>query len=174
MKKPSKLSRSGDRAAGAVDDILRLGAKAIEEHRAPDAERLARDALARDSRRPGALHLLGVALLAQNRAREAVVPLEQAARQRTSAHIETHLGKALLELGRSSEALTRLQRAIQCQPPFVAAFQELGILLCSMRRYDEAEAVLKRGLQAAPTSVELSLDLGRFFLVRADARNAKV
>src|ERR1700720_496912 len=69
----------------AIDDILRLGAKALEEQRATDAERLARDALARDSRHPGALHLLGVALLAQKRAREAVAPLEQAARERTSS-----------------------------------------------------------------------------------------
>jgi tetratricopeptide (TPR) repeat protein len=174
MKKPSELSRSRDRAAAAIDEILRLGVKALEQQHAPDAERLARDALARDSQHPDALHLLGVALLAQRRAREAVAPLEQAARQRTSARIETHLGKALLESGRDSEALTRLQRAIQCQPPYVAAFQELGVLLCSLRRFDEAETVLKRGLEAEPTSVELSLDLGRFFLIRADARNAKI
>jgi tetratricopeptide (TPR) repeat protein len=174
MKKPSELSRSRDRAAAAIDDILRLGVRALEEHRAPDAERLARDALARDSRHPDALHLLGVALLAQKRAREAVAPLEQAARERTSSRVETHLAKALLESGRDSEALMRLQRAIECQPPFVAAFQELGILLCSMRRFDEAEAVLKRGLEAEPTSVELSLDLGGFYIVRVDARNAKI
>ena len=72
--------------------------------------------------------------------------------------IETHLAKALLESGRAGEALTRLQRAIECQPPFAAAFQELGIQLCALRRFDEAETVLKRGLAAVPTSVELSLD----------------
>ena len=174
MKKSSESSRSRDRAAAAIEDILRLGVKALEEQRASDAERLARDALALDSRRPEALHLLGVALLAQERAREAVAPLEQAARERTSSRIETHLGKALLESGRTGEALTRLQRAIQLQPPFVAAFQQLGILLSSMRRFDEAEAVLKRGLGVAPTSVELSLDLGTFYIVRADAKNAKI
>jgi tetratricopeptide (TPR) repeat protein len=174
MKKPSEPSRSRDRAAAAIDDTLRLGVKALEEQHAPEAERLARDALARDSRHPDALHLLGVALLAQKRAREAIAPLEQAARERSNARIETHLGKALLETGRSNEALTRLQRAIQCQPPFAPAFQELGILLCGLRRFDEAEAVLKRGLEVAPTSLELSLDLGRFFLIRADAKNAKI
>jgi tetratricopeptide (TPR) repeat protein len=174
MKKPSQLSRGRGGAAAAIDDSLRLGVKALEEHRASDAERLAREALARDSRHPDASHLLGVALLAQDRAREAVAPLEQAARERTNARIETHLGKALLESGRSTEALTRLQRAIECQPPFVAAFQELGKLLCSMRRFDEAEAVLKRGWEAEPTSVEMSLDLGRFYIMRADAKNAKI
>jgi tetratricopeptide (TPR) repeat protein len=174
MKKPSESSRVRDRAAAAIDDIVQLGVKALEEQRVPEAERLAREALACDSRRPDALHLLGVALLAQKRPREAIEPLEQAARDRSSARLETHLGKALLESGRAGEGLTRLQRAIQCQPPFAAAFQELGILLCSLRRFDEAEAVLKRGLQVAPTSLELSLDLGRFYLIRADARSAKV
>jgi tetratricopeptide (TPR) repeat protein len=173
MKKPSELARGRDRAA-ATDDILRLGVQALEGQRAPEAERLARDALARDSKHPEALHLLGVALLAQKRVREAIAPLEQAARDRTSSRIETHLAKALLESGRAGEALTRLQRAIECQPPFAAAFQELGIQLCALRRFDEAEAVLKRGLAAVPTSVELSLDLGGFYIVRVDAKNAKV
>src|SRR5260370_29343914 len=122
MKKPAELARRRGRAAAAIDDILRLGVKALEEQRAPDAERLARDALARNSRHPDALHLLGVALLAQKRAREAVAPLEQAARERASARLETHLSKALLESGRDGEALTRLQRAIQCHPPFLPAF----------------------------------------------------
>jgi tetratricopeptide (TPR) repeat protein len=174
MKKPSEPSRSRDRAAAAIDQILQLGAKALEEHRPAEAESLARDALTRDSHHPDALHILGVALLSQRRVREAVAPLEQAAARRTSARIETHLAKALLELGRTDEALTRLQRAIDCQPPFVPAFQELGLLLSSMRRFDEAEAALKRGLEVNPTSVELSLDLGGFYIVRADARNAKV
>jgi Flp pilus assembly protein TadD len=54
-------------------------------------------------------------LLAQGRAREAVAPLEQAARERTNnARIETHLGKAFLDCGRTTEALARLQRAVEC------------------------------------------------------------
>jgi tetratricopeptide (TPR) repeat protein len=174
VKKPSQLSKSRDRVAAAIDDLVRLGGKALEEQRAPEAERLARDALARDPRHPDALHLLGVALLTQKRARDAIAPLEQAARERASGRIEAHLGKALLELGLDSEALTHFERAIECRPPFVPAFRELGILLSSMRRFDEAEAVLKRGLEAEPTSVDLSLDLGNFFIVRADANNAKI
>jgi Flp pilus assembly protein TadD len=47
-------------------------------------------------------------------------------------------------------------------------------LLCSMRRFDEAEAALKRGWEAEPTSVDMSLDLGRFYIMRADAKNAKI
>ena len=48
------------------------------------------------------------------------------------------------------------------------------MLLCALRRFDEAEMVLKRGWQAEPTSVEMSLDLGRFYIMRADAKNAKI
>jgi tetratricopeptide (TPR) repeat protein len=174
MKGPSELSSSHDRVAAAIDDILRLAEKAIEERRAPDAERLARDALARDSRHPDALHLLGIALLGQKRAQEAVAPLEQAARQRANPRIETHLGRALSESGRAGEALTRLRHAIEYQPPFAAAFQELGILLCAMGRFDEAETVLKRGLEAEPTSVGLLLQLGRVLIVLDDPKNAEI
>ena len=92
--------------------------KALEEQRAPDAERLARDALARDSKHPDALHLLGVALLAQKRAREAIAPLEQAARERTTSRIETHLGKALLESGRDQRGAD----ATAARDPMPAAF----------------------------------------------------
>jgi tetratricopeptide (TPR) repeat protein len=147
--------REPRRAAAAIDDILRLGVRALEEHRAPDAERLARDALARDSRHPDALHLLGVALLAQKRAREAVAPLEQAAGERSSSRIETHLAKALLESGRDSEALMRLQRAIETPAAFRGRVSAARDLACSMRRFDEA-ARPKRGLEAEPTSVDLS------------------
>src|ERR1700722_5090928 len=46
MKKPSEPARGRDRAAAAIDDILRLGGKALEAQHASEAERLARDALA--------------------------------------------------------------------------------------------------------------------------------
>lgn len=173
MKTRAERSRR-DRAAAEIEEILRLGASALGQQRPGEAERLAGEALARDPRRPEALHLLGVALLAQRRPREAIAPLEQAAKARTTSRIETHLAKALLESGRANEALPRLQRAVELQPPYLAAFQELGIQLCSLRRFAEAEAVLRRGLETDPTSVELSLDLGRFYLIRADARNAKI
>jgi tetratricopeptide (TPR) repeat protein len=168
MKGPSELSSSHDRVAAAIDDILRLAEKAIEERRAPDAERLARDALAHDSQHPDALHLLGVALLVQKRAREAVAPLEQAARQRASPRIETYLGRALAESGRAGEALTRLRHAIEYQPPFAAAFQELGILLCAMGRFDEAETVLKRGLEAEPGGIAAAARQGVYCSRRSE------
>ncbi len=48
------------------------------------------------------------------------------------------------------------------------------MLLFSLRRLDEAEAVLRRGLEVAPAMPELSLILGGIFLDRADRANAKI
>jgi len=62
---------SVDRAA-ADDNILREGTAAIEHRRPDEAERIARGVLARRPQHPRALQLLGVALLAQKRGREAV------------------------------------------------------------------------------------------------------
>src|ERR1700740_2757479 len=113
MKNPSASAKGRDGGKGAIEDILRLGVKALDEQRAADAERFARDALTRDPRHPEALHLLGLTLLAQGRAREAVAPLEAAARDRASSALSAHLGKALAEVGRTDEALVHLQHATE-------------------------------------------------------------
>jgi tetratricopeptide (TPR) repeat protein len=70
--------------------------------------------------------------------------------------------------------VTWLQRATTRQPPFEHAFCELGRLLGSLRRFDEAEVVLQRGLQVAPNLAELSVLLGSVFLEREDHDRAKL
>jgi len=67
-----------------------------------------------------------------------------------------------------------LYRAIERHPVCARAFQELGNLLRAMRRYVEAESVLKRGVEAAPTVPELSLALGGVCLDCADSGGAKI
>jgi protein O-GlcNAc transferase len=101
----------------ADEDALRQGATAIDNGRADLGERIARDVLARQPRHPRALHLLGIALLLQERTRDAVAPLEQALRDRFDPAVATHLGKALRHAGRSAEALTWLERAAVHVPP---------------------------------------------------------
>ena len=173
MKKRDQTARGGGRAA-AIEDALK-GAMAAIQNRQPDvAERIAREVLARDSQHPGALHVVGVALLAQGRVREAVVPLEQAARARTDPVIETHLAIALRQLGQTEQALQVLERAVARQPAVPMAFHELGVLLFSQRRLAEAQAVLERALEIAPAMPELSVVLGGVFLDRLDRANAKL
>jgi tetratricopeptide (TPR) repeat protein len=163
-----------DHAAAVDDNILRAGMAAIEQQRLDEAERIARDVLVRRPQHPPALQLLGVALLAQKRAREAVAPLSEAARDTTDPIIETQLAAALRKTGRTAEALTWLERATSRQPAFVPAFHELGIVLCSMRRFADAQAALERGLAIKPTAAELSVELGGVFINRADPDNAKI
>ncbi len=170
----AETTRLSDRTATADDEAVQQGLRAVDHQRADEGERIARDVLARHPHHPGALHLLGVALVAQKRPREAIAPLDEAARSISDPVFEAHLAVALRDAGRSAEALTWLQRASARQPPSVVALLELGILLCALRRFTEAEAVLRRGLEVAPTVPELSMELGGVYLNRADPANAKI
>jgi len=164
-----------DRAQiAAVEDALKRAMAAIQNRQPAVAERIARDVLARDCRHPGALHVVGLALLAQGRAREAIAPLEQATHGRADAVSETHLAIALRQIGRPEQALPVLERATARQPAFPLAFHELGVLLFSLRRLAEAQAVLERGVEIAPAMPELSVALGGVFLDRLDRPNAKL
>ena len=145
------------------------------QSRQPDvAERIARDVLARDGRHPGALHMVGLALLAQGRAREAVAPLEQAAVHAPMPSSRRIWRSRCGSSGRRQQALPVLERATTRQPAFPLAFHELGVLLFSLRRLAEAQAVLERGLEIAPAMPELSVVLGGVFLDRLDRPNAKL
>jgi Tfp pilus assembly protein PilF len=174
VKKQAGLSKGARAMMPAEAEALARAVAAADRGNLSEAERITRDVLARSAQHLEALQLLGGLLMAQKRPREAVVPLEEAARRTANAELETHLAMALGEIGRTDEALTWLHRAIERQPVYPRAFQELGNLLRAKRRYVEAEFVLKRGLEAAPTVQELSLALGGVCLDRADAPGAKI
>jgi len=174
MKKQAAIPK-GARAAMAAEAEALARALAIgNSGNLSEAERIAREILAKNPLQLEALQLLGALLMGQRRPREAVVPLEEAARHSANPELETHLAIALQEIGRTHEALAWLYRAIERQPAYARAFQELGNSLRAMRRYAEAETALKRGLEAAPTVAGLSLALGGVYLDRADAPRAKV
>jgi tetratricopeptide (TPR) repeat protein len=158
---------------GTVEKLVREGAQALRGGRVAEAQDLARNLLAGHPRNPDALELLGMTLMAQNKASEAIEPLQNAARLRPGAIVETRLGQALRKTGRIAEALTVLQQASERQPPVSDAFFELGTLLYEKRRVAEAEAVLIRGLAVAPAA-QLSFALGTIFLERGDFENASV
>ena len=172
MKKQAGVPK-GARAAMAAEALARAVA-AGNSGDLSEAERIVRDVLAKNPQHLEALQLLGALLMGQKRPREAVAPLEEAARRSPNPELETHLAIALREIGRTDEALAWFYRAIERQPAYARAFQELGNLLRAMRSYVEAETVLKRGLEAAPTVAEFSLALGGVYLDRADSPGAKV
>src|SRR5262245_17885826 len=175
MKKPGRIAS----AAAASDEAVRRAKAVMQNGRPDEAERMLRELLAKGPRLPSALHALGLALMAQRRAGEAVAPLEEAARRQSEQGspdpvIETNLAVALDQSGQTADAVPWLQRAITRQPPFEHAFRELGALLFSLRRLDEAETVLKQGLDVAPNLAELWVVLGGIHLDRADRDDAKL
>ena len=157
----------------ADESALRYASAAIDQRRPDEAERVARDVLSRQPQHSGAQHLLGLALLVQKRAREALAPLGEAARETVDPLLETHYALALRDVGRTTEAIDWLKRAMTRTPVFAPAFHELGLILCGRRRYDEAEAALKQGIELAPTVAELSVELGGVYICRAEPANAK-
>jgi tetratricopeptide (TPR) repeat protein len=174
MKKRAGIPKGARAAMAAEAEAVARAVAAGNSGDLSEAERIVRDVLAKNPQHLEALQLLGALLMGQKRPREAVAPLEEAARHSPNPELETHLAIALREIGRTDEALAWLYGAIERQPAYARAFQELGNLLRAMRRYIEAETVLKRGLEAAPTVAELSLALGGVYLDRADSPGAKV
>ena len=168
MRTPSK------KAAAAVEETVRRAVAVMQSGRPGEAEAILRELLSQGPRSPAALHALGLTLLQQRRPQEAVAPLEQAARLGSDPVIETNLAIALDQSGRKAEAVTWLQRAVTRQPPFEHAFRELGALLLSLRRPEEAEVVLRRGLEVAPHLAELSVILGGVLVERSDWDGAKL
>ena len=156
------------------DDLLQQARLALNASRPQEAQRIAQQILKTDPRRAQALHILGGALLMQDRAADAVASLEDAARALRDPETDTLLAIALRRIGRNEDALSRLKRATKRRPPFGAAFHELGFLLLSMERYDEAIEVLSRGHELLPMMPELSTLLGTVFLACRNFPDAKV
>src|SRR4051794_20705150 len=82
---------------------------ALRMQRPQEAEHLAAALLKSNRGNTLAAQVLGRALLMQNRASEAIVPLERAARRSDDPAIETELAIALAAVGRRDEALDRLR-----------------------------------------------------------------
>lgn len=159
--------------AGRTDDALQRAIVALNGQRPQEAERIAGELLKADPRHAGALYVFGRALLMQGRAEDAIAPLETAARGRRDPEIETQLAVALRQVGRSEDAFSRFKHATKRQPPYAPAFQELGSLLVSMQRYDEAIETLNRGRAIAPMMPQLSIQLGYIFLSQRNCDDAK-
>jgi tetratricopeptide (TPR) repeat protein len=165
---------SGASAAGRPDDFLQQAAHALDGGRPHEAERIAAEVLKTNPNHARALFFVGSALIMQDRAMEAVRPLEAAARGRHDAEFDTMLAIALRHVGRREDAVSRLKLATKRRPPYAAAFKELGYLLVTMERYDEAVQTLNRAIEIAPMMPQLQIQLGYAHLSRRDCANAKI
>jgi Tfp pilus assembly protein PilF len=138
-----------------------------------EAERLASDLLKSNRGNVLAAQILGRALLMQNRAAEAIVPLERAARRSDDPETETLLAVALAAAGRSDEARDQLRRATARRPPFPPAFLEYAGQLAKTGGFDEAIAVLESGLALTPDAIDLRMELGYLHLKRNTRAKAR-
>lgn len=134
--------------------------------RPDEAERLAERVLKSDRGNSLAAQVLGRALVMQDRAVEAIVPLERAARRSDDPALDTQLAAALAAAGRIDEALDLFRRTTARRPPFPPAFLELGGQLSRIGRLEEAAAVLEQGLALTPDVLDLQMELGFVHLKR--------
>jgi protein O-GlcNAc transferase len=81
-------------------------------------------------------------------------------------------GKSLIRLGRRDEAMTHFARAVELDPAFAEAHNNLAILLGGNRRYDEAVAAYRRAIVLNPAYIEAHYNLGNTCRRMADAAGA--
>ena len=72
----------------------------------------------------------------------------------------TNLGHALLEEGRTEEAVDHLSKALTVQPRYVKAHINLGIALAGQGRLDEAVDHLSQALALDPDNVDAHYNMG--------------
>jgi tetratricopeptide (TPR) repeat protein len=167
------LSPSSSARSSSSDAALEQAMLALRMQRPDEAEQIASRVLKSDRSNILAGQILGRALMMQNRAAEAIAPLQRFARRGTDPATETLLATALTAAGRRDEALERLRKTTARQPPFAPAFLELGGLLSKLGRFEEAAAVLESGLVLVPDAADLRLEFGYVHLKcnrRAEAR----
>lgn len=166
-------SPSSSHQPGSSNPTLERAILALRMARPDEAESLAERVLKSDRGNSLAAQILGRALLMQDRAVEAIVPLERAARRSDDPALETQLAAALAAAGRIDEALDRLRQISARRPPFSPAFLELGGQLSRIGRLEESTAVLESGLALTPDAIDLQMELGFVHLKRNDRAAAR-
>jgi predicted Zn-dependent protease len=155
------------------DVMLERAAMALDMHQLGEAERLASEVLKAERSNARAASLLGQALLAQNRATEAITPLQRAARRSDDPALETLHAIALAAADRREGALEQLQMTTARRPVFPPAFRELASQLDKRGEPAKAIAVLESCLALAPGIVELLVDLAKLRLARNERSLAR-
>jgi protein O-mannosyl-transferase len=79
----------------------------------------------------------------------------------STAHF--NLGNALEKMGRTDEAITHFQEALQIKPDYSEAHNNLGYVLMQKGRVDEAITHLQSALQIRPDNAEACNNLGMAF-----------
>jgi predicted Zn-dependent protease len=169
-KRPNEIVKT---KPSRSDVLLERAAMALNTRQPGEAERLASEVLKAERGNARAASLLGQALLAQNRANEAITPLERAARRSDDPALETLHAIALTAAGRREDAFRQLRMTTARRPVFPPASRELASQLAKSGKRSEAIAVLENCLALAPGMVELLVDLAALRLLRNERSLAR-
>jgi tetratricopeptide (TPR) repeat protein len=122
----------------------------------------AREALRDLPRNAVALKALGIALVRQGRAAEAIDPLRRALTVTPrEADLHLHLATALVGSGKAQESLASFRRAIALRARYPEAHALLGNALVGLGRADEAVIELRRAAAMDADSATVHRDLAR-------------
>lgn len=151
---PSLTPAAAEQAFAAAVKDFQSGAWAAAERRLKSL----RDAF---PDHPEVLYLLGLTRLQAGRVREAIGPLEEAARLAPGrADVRNALGSALRRDGRIPAAIAALQQALALQPAFADAHYNLGNALKDAGRYADAERHYRAALAREPHFADAQYGLG--------------
>jgi len=152
--------RKNSQAQALQVQALQEAVHALRARQFARAEQIAASILRTSRTDRAALLILAHGLLGQQRASEAIAPLEKAVARGGDPEMETLLGAALCEARRPADGLAQLRRTAARRPPFLPAFQELAGRLAKAGQPGEAIGVIEEALALSPGSVDLRLDLG--------------
>jgi Flp pilus assembly protein TadD len=94
--------------------------------------------------------------------------MRAAGRDGLTADTLSALGSANLRLGRLGQAEALLRRAVELDPDFPPAWNNLGVLLMEQRRYGEASETFRRAYAADSGNSDTIRDNLRLALARMD------
>jgi tetratricopeptide (TPR) repeat protein len=72
----------------------------------------------------------------------------------TDYQLNTKLGAVLIKLGRATEAIAPLERAVSLEPGFYLAHYNLGLAYARCARFEEAETAYRRAISLNPKNPE--------------------
>ena len=145
-----------------VDDYLQkaLALQKMGDHKS--AEKAFKVMLQKAPNDPDALHLFGLSLHAQGRLKEAAEKIASAIKLLPGqAMFHTHAGVVAVALGDFGSGRKHYQTAIECDPEYVDAYSNFGVLLDLSGHCEEALVVLNQGLALDEKSVNILVNRGK-------------
>lgn len=156
--KPLVVSAASE--AAGIAPLLRLGQALIDQGRYHDAERRARQALAKAPNDDLAPSLLAVALQGQGRDAEAIALFSEMTRRHPDRAVPfVNLGGMLNKAQKYEEALAAIDHAIARDPRMALAWSNKASALAQLNRLEEAVECGRRAVELDPESLEAHMQL---------------